>query len=141
MARRDEGSAMQPLEGGFVLVDALAAMLLAAAVLAGLYSLISVAARSSGAARDTAYAAAAAHSLCIELAASGELKPGRIARPEGALEAWGEASLEPRPGLPPQMLLWRLDCTVGRLGAHPDARANDNLASETTYTLRAARRP
>lgn len=125
-------------EAGIVLMDALVALVIAAAVLAGIYSLISASARSSANARDTAFAAVAAHSLCVELAASGDLRAGRIVRTAGRLQAVGMVDAETRPGLPPTVRLWRLSCTAARAGADTAAQPGAVLASELTYAVKAA---
>lgn len=117
---------------GFILADALAALIVGAGVLAAVYSLISSASRGSASARDAIYASTAAHSLCQQLGAAGDLAPGRIAGETGGLQTIADVTLEPRPNLPEQAVLWRIDCAAARGGLV--------LASERTYALK-ARRP
>lgn len=122
----------RPDQRGFVLLDALAAMVVGAGVLVGVYALISAGSRGSASARDAAFAATAAHALCLELSSSSHLEAGRTTRTQGGIVIEAAAVQEVRPNLP-QVALWRIDCIASRDGVP--------LAAEQTFALKGASSP
>lgn len=113
---------------GFVLLDALAALVVGAGVLAGVYALISGASRGSASARQAAYAATAASAFCSEVTAN-SLSVGVRQRTDSGFQLTALVSPEARPNLPAKTRLWRIDCAAQQGGV--------TLAVQSSYTLKA----
>lgn len=110
-------------EEGFVLLDALAAMVVSAMVLAALYGLIQASARGSSSAVSAAIAAATVETTCREAALSGGLSAGDGRRPTPAGPVAWSVRMEPGPDLPPPLQLMRIDCRLDAPGARASATA------------------
>ncbi|MBI1339403.1 hypothetical protein GC169_04225 [bacterium] len=127
-------SRARPDPRGFVLIDALVALIVASSVLAALYGLISASARSTTAARATALAAGAVEQACLTAARAGDATPGTLSAVDADRPVTIRMAPEQRPSLPVGLRLWRIDCSA------PTGPAG-RVFSVSTYALLADAAP